>query len=161
MSFGSIFKKIGRSVGNVFKKGTRAIGNIAKREVERLPDALPSLGSLGGSVIGADLGEMAAIGIDQPELVPIFGAIGGKLGSMAGKELGKLGRDRIRRPLPRGSVGGSRLGADPRTYTPRTRSNPNENVDRGVPLVVKKTQPRNELERMKQMREPKEKIRFN
>lgn len=123
MSFGSIFKKIGRSVGNVFKKGTRAVGNIARKEFYKGVDALPSLGGLGGSAVGADLGEGLAIAIDQPELVPVFGAVVGRLGSMAGKELGKMGRDRIRRPLPRGSVGRARLGADPRTYTPLTNLN--------------------------------------
>ena len=105
MSFGSIFKKIGRSVGNIFKKGTRIVGNFAKKEFYDGVKALPSLGSLGGGAIGSDLGEGLAIAIDQPELVPVFGAVDGRLGSMAGKELGKMGRDRIRRSLPRGSVG--------------------------------------------------------
>lgn len=161
MSFGSIFRKVGRSVGNVFKKGVRAVGSVGKKIGSEITNVLPTAGSVGGSALGAEIGDSIALGLGQPELIPAFSVVGGGLGGLAGKELGKEAKRRITMPLPPGSVGGRpRLGVDPKTYTPRF-SNPNENVDRGVPLVVVKRPPRNELERMKQMREPTEKIRFN
>ena len=42
MSFGSIFKSIGRSVGNVFKKESRVVGSFARKEFNKGVDALPS-----------------------------------------------------------------------------------------------------------------------
>lgn len=159
MGFGSIFKKIGRSVGNVFKKGVRAVGNIAKKGVYEGARALPALGGLGGSAIGSELGQGLALSLEQPELAPAFGVIGGAIGGQIGKELGREGKSRIERPLPRGRA---RLGTDPRTYTPI--KNQNEIIGMHALPPQKRIMPkdivaRNELEKRKVMREPP--VKFN
>jgi hypothetical protein len=153
-----LFRKGAKTAGSLFKKGVRGIGSLASKGFYEGVEEIPRLASLAGGAAGTALGEGGAILLGQPELLPEAGFIGGRLGSQLGTELGKQIRTQIKKPVTRPV---NRLGGDSRTFTP-SRSNPNENVDRGVPLQFMKTKPRNELERAKQKKEMNEmnKMRF-
>lgn len=146
-----LFRKGASTAGSLFKKGVRGVGSLARKGFYQGVEELPRLASLAGGAAGTALGEGGAIFFGQPELAPEAGFIGGRLGSQLGTELGRQIRTDIKKPV-------TRLGGDSRTFTP-SRSNPNENVDRGVPLQFMKTKPRNELERAKQKKEMNE-MRF-
>jgi hypothetical protein len=66
MGFGSFFKKLGRSVGNVFKKGVRTVSSIGKKAASSLVNLLPMAGGAGGSALGAEIADGAALALGNP-----------------------------------------------------------------------------------------------